>query len=95
MFGIGGSLSDFWILAQINDNTTVTDTLTDVGEDSVERIIYSRNSEPAPAGTDLVVHQNKIWMVGDASYPRLLQSSDILGDGTFAPKHGQLAMPMI
>jgi hypothetical protein len=86
LFGIGGSLSDFWILAQINDNTTVTDTLTDVGEDKAERIIYSRNSEPAPAGTDLVVHQNKIWMVGDDNYPRLLRSSDILGDGTFAPE---------
>lgn len=86
IYGIGGSLSDFWILAQINDNTTVTDTLTNIGEDKAERIIHSRNSMPAPAGTDLVAHQNKIWMVGDKNYPRLLRSSDILGDGTFAPE---------
>lgn len=86
IFVIGGSLSDFWILTQINDNTTVTDTLSNIGEDKVERILRSRNSEPAPAGTDLIVHQNKIWMVGDANYPRLLRSSDILGDGTLAPE---------
>ena len=86
LFAVGGGLSDFWIIAQINDNTTLADTLTGVGENQAERIIYSRHSEPAPAGTDLVVHQNKIWMVSDANYPRLLRSSDILGDGTLAPE---------
>ncbi len=83
---IGSSLADFWELAIVEDNTTTTATLYDIGDKYVTRKLVTKSNEPAPAGTDLLVHQNKIWMVGDYIYPRLIRSSDILSDGTIAPE---------
>lgn len=83
---IGGGLTDFWIIATVLDNTTVTDTLNGVGETDAIRRLLSRSNEPAPPGTDIVMQYNKIWMVGDSTYPTLVRSSEILTDGTLAPE---------
>ncbi len=83
---LGGGLTEFWELILIEDNTTQADTLTDITDQFAGRILVSKSSEPAPPGIDLLVHKNKIWMIGDPTYPRLLRSSDILADGTFAPE---------
>jgi hypothetical protein len=83
---IGGSLTSFWEIAVISDNTTVTGTISDIGEKQASRILASRSNEPAPPGTDVMLFRNKIWMLGDSTYPGLLRSSDILIDGTLAPE---------
>lgn len=85
-YGIGGSLGDFWELFTVNDNTTATDTIYNIGDSFVKRLLTSTYTEPAPLGTDLILRRNKIWLIGDPSYPRLLRSSDILLDGTIAPE---------
>jgi len=83
---LGGSLGEFWELTTISDNTTISGTIYNVGDGFVQRRLTSTYTEPAPVGIDLILHRNKIWMVGDPVYPRLLRSSDILMDGTFAPE---------
>jgi hypothetical protein len=83
---LGGSLGSFWVLTQFNDNTTTSGVFYNIGDSTAIRIIHSQHNEPAPAGTDLVLHQNKIWMIGDSAYSRYLRSSDILADGTLAPE---------
>jgi len=86
LYGLGGGLVDFWAIAEIFDNTTITDTLYGLGESTAQRKLVSKRSEPAPPGTDIVMLYNKIWMVGDDRYPTLLRSSDILDDGTVSPE---------
>lgn len=83
---IGGTLDDFYVIAEITDNTTIADTLYDIGESFVTRRLCSKSNNPAPPMLDFLVSQNKIWGVGDPNYPRLIQSSDILTDGTLAPE---------
>jgi hypothetical protein len=83
---IGGSLVDFWEMAVIEDNTTLTDTLYDIGDKFATRVISNKNNEPAPGGKNVILFRNKIWMVGDLNYPGVLRSSDILMDGTIAPE---------
>lgn len=84
LYAIGGSLVNFWALVEIMDNTTATATLYNIGDNYANRILVSKHNEPAPAGTDIVLLYNKIWMVGDSAYSTLLRSSDILLDGTIA-----------
>lgn len=83
---IGGTLDDFYVIAEIVDNTTVADTLYDIGESFVTRRLCSKSNNPAPPMLDFLISQNKIWGVGNPNYPRLIQSSDILTDGTLAPE---------
>lgn len=83
---IGGSLADFWEIATIEDNTTATDTLYNIGDKHATRQITNKHNEPAPPGRGLVLFRNKIWMVDDPSYPGVLRSSDILLDGTISPE---------
>lgn len=83
---IGGTLDDFYVLAEIVDNTTTSDTLYDIGESFVTRRLCSKSNNPAPPMLDFLVSQNKIWGVGDPTYPRLIQTSDILIDGSLSPE---------
>ena len=85
-YGIGGTLVDFWDVVEVMDNTTTGATIWDVGDSYANRKLVSKESFPAPSGTDMVLYQSKIWMVGDPNYPNLLRSSDILADGTFSPE---------
>ena len=86
IYTIGGSLSDFWELKTIFDNLTTGATISGIGDKDASKKLLSLHSEPASPGTDLVLHKNKIWLIGDPSYPHLVRSSDILVDGTLAPE---------
>jgi hypothetical protein len=86
LYALGGGLVDFWALIEVLDNTTVTNTLYSLGESTVKRKLTCKRNEPAPAGTDMVMLYNKIWMVGDSNYPMILRSSDILEDGMLSPE---------
>jgi hypothetical protein len=83
---IGGSLSEFWEIAIIEDNTTVTDTLYNLGDAKAVKMITNKRNDPAPPGTSVALFRNKIWMVGDPTYPGVLRSSSILKDGSLAPE---------
>jgi hypothetical protein len=85
-YAIGGSLGDFWELFTVHNNSTITDTISAIGDSFVNRKLTSTYNEPAPVGTDIILRRNKIWMVGLVGYPRLFRSSDILLDGTLAPE---------
>jgi hypothetical protein len=83
IYATGEDLGDFWLIASVLDNTTVTDTV--YGCEGV-RILNSKHNFPAPPGTDLILFKNKFWMIGDPSYPMVMRTSDILEDGTLAPE---------
>jgi len=87
IYYIGGNLTDFYELVTIEDNTTAADTLAgEYGESYVNRRMVTTHNDPAPTGSDLVVFENKIWMVGLDDHPMFIRSSDILADGTIAPE---------
>lgn len=83
---IGGSLTDFWEVGVVYDNTTATGTLSNIGDKQASRRLISQRNEPAPPGLDVALFRNKIWIVGDPTYPGVLRCSDILIDGTLAPE---------
>lgn len=85
-YAIGGSLTDFWNILEVADNTTAAATVYATGDRYAKRVLMGKGNEIAPAGTDMVLLYNKIWMIGDTNYPQALRSSDILGDGTLAPE---------
>lgn len=86
LYACGGMLGDFWLIGQIADNTSVTGTISDASEKKALRTLNSQHSFPAPAGTDITVFKNKIWMVNNPGYAHIVRSSDILKDGTLAPE---------
>ena len=86
LYACGGMLGEFWLIGQINDNTSVTGTISGASEKNALRTLNSQHNFPAPAGTDIVVFKNKIWMIGDPNYPHIVRTSDILKDGTLAPE---------
>lgn len=85
LYALGGGLTDFWEIGVIDNNTAVSGTLTDIGEKQAKRKLTTLHNEPSPAGTDMALFKNKIWMIGDSNYTKVLRSSDILIDGTIAP----------
>jgi len=86
IYAIGGNLADFWEIAVISNNDVGAGTLYEVGDSFATRKLLTLDNEPAPPGTDLALCRNKVWMVGDPTYPTVLRSSDILEDGTLAPE---------
>ncbi len=85
IYAIGGGFGDFWELAVIEDNAATSSTIIDIGEKQASRRLTTLHNEPAPPGTDMALFKNKIWVVGDPSYTKVLRSSDILSDGSIAP----------
>ena len=86
IYALGGTLTDFWEVAVIGDNGVAPGVLYHVGDNYATRKLTTIHNEPAPPGTDVTLFNNKIWMVGDPSYPGILRSSDILIDGMLAPE---------
>src|SRR5574343_168093 len=83
----GNDLSDYWLIYSWTDNTTASGALPDgTGVDTATRILTSLYNYPAPAGQDVELYWNKIWMVGITGQVNVLRTSDILSDGTLAPE---------
>lgn len=86
LYAVGGNLADYWLIYTWPDNTTVSGDVSDIGEDTASSIMQCLYNYPAPAGQDVALFWNKIFMVGCASETEVLRTSDILADGTLAPE---------
>ncbi len=80
IYVIGGNLVDWYVLDVIQDNLTAAGTITKGEEDCYRRMISLRN-DPAPAGMDMVLHRNAIWMVGFDDTKNAVRRSDVSVDG--------------
>lgn len=80
IYVIGGNLTEWYVLDVILDNLTTTGQTVNGEEDCYRKMISLRN-DPAPAGLDMVLHRNSIWMVGFTDLPNVIRKSDISPDG--------------
>ena len=79
-FVVGGGLSDWWLIHQVNDNGTVGGTIT-AGEDDVYQRLITLDSQPAPYGSDFEFYMNRMWAVGMTGQLDVIRASDISDEG--------------
>ena len=77
---IGGNLTEWYVLDVIQDNLTTAGIITKGEEDCYRKMISLRN-DPAPAGMDMVLHRNAVWMVGFNDTKNAVRRSDVSVDG--------------